>query len=221
MILLIDNYDSFVHNLARYLERLGADTLVKRNDALSVADVRAMKPAAIVLSPGPGAPEDAGISVSLVQELHQEFPILGICLGHQAIATALGGRVVRSGEPMHGRTSPVFHEDTRMFAGLPSPFNACRYHSLIVSPDSLPHQLETTARTEDDTIMALEHRSYPVVGLQFHPEAILTSHGYQILSNFLNLAGIEHLACSQEKQESELQSRNIVRPELPSVPVTF
>ena len=221
MILLIDNYDSFVHNLARYLERLGIETCVKRNDALTTDDVRAMNPAGVLLSPGPGSPKDAGISVELVQELYRALPILGICLGHQAIATALGGRVVRSREPMHGRTSPVFHDNTRIFTDLPSPFRACRYHSLVVPKDCLPEELRATAHCEDGTIMALEHRDYPLVGLQFHPESILTSHGYFLLCNFLDIAGIAYSARPADLQASELQRQQVVPPDLPSVPVTF
>lgn len=219
MILLIDNYDSFVFNLARYFERLSQQTLVVRNDAIDVAGVRRLDPVAIVLSPGPCAPEQAGCSLQLVRELHEEFPILGVCLGHQAIAAALGGRVVRASEPMHGRTSPVYHERAGIFAGLPSPLTACRYHSLVVEEQSLPRCLQVTARAADGTIMALEHREQPVVGVQFHPESILSECGYALLAAFLRIAGICPPATGEwpaERRETPPAAR-----ELPPVPVTF
>ncbi|MCL4203168.1 MAG: aminodeoxychorismate/anthranilate synthase component II [Pirellulaceae bacterium] len=189
MILLIDNYDSFVHNLARYLVRLGQQTNVVRNDAVSLDDVRRLRPAAIVLSPGPCTPAEAGISLELVRRMHAEIPILGVCLGHQAIAAAFGGRVVR-GEPMHGRTSEVFHDGRGVFAHLPQPITACRYHSLVVEEASLPDCLEISARTADGTVMALRHRQYLTVGVQFHPESILTDCGYPLLAEFLRLSGL-------------------------------
>lgn len=219
MILLIDNYDSFVFNLARYFERLGQETLVVRNDAIDAAGVRELKPAAIVLSPGPCAPEQAGCSMQLVRELHDEVPMLGVCLGHQAIAAALGGRVVRASEPMHGRTSPVYHEQQGLFADLPSPLTVCRYHSLVVEEQSLPPCLRVTARTAEGTIMALEHRALPVVGVQFHPESILSECGYAILAAFLRAAGIGVQAAGAwptERQETQPAARD-----LPPVPVTF
>lgn len=221
MILLIDNYDSFAHNLGRYLVRLGLETVVKRNDALSVTEVRALNPTAVVLSPGPGFPEDAGISVTLVREIYREIPLLGICLGHQAIVTALGGSIARSGSPMHGRTSQIYHDGTPMFAGVPTPFKACRYHSLIVKQSDVPENLQVTARSEDGTIMAVEHRTHPLVGLQFHPESILTMHGYQLLSNFLRLAEVDHSTCPDDKQTTEMKGREVAVPELPKAPVTF
>lgn len=191
MILLIDNFDSFVYNLARYLEELGHETLVARNDSLGVEDVRALRPGAIVISPGPCDPPSAGVSMDLVRELGGEVPILGVCLGHQAIGAALGARVVR-GEPVHGRTSPVHHDGRGIFQGIPSPFVAARYHSLVVAPDGLPPVLEVTARLEDGTIMGLRRRGQPVVGIQFHPESVLTERGHQLLENFLRLeAGID------------------------------
>jgi anthranilate synthase component II len=190
MILLIDNYDSFVYNLARYFERLGQPTRVIRNTAIDVARVRSLGPAALVLSPGPCTPDRAGCSLELVRQLYAEFPILGICLGHQTIAEALGGRVVRAAEVMHGRSSPVHHNGRSLFAGLPSPMVGGRYHSLVVDEATLPACLEVTARTEDGTIMAVEHRELPVVGLQFHPESILTDCGYRLLAGFLRLAGL-------------------------------
>jgi anthranilate synthase/aminodeoxychorismate synthase-like glutamine amidotransferase len=189
-VLVIDNYDSFVFNLARYFERLGQRTRVVRNTAIDAAGVRALAPDALVLSPGPCAPEQAGCSLDLVRELCGELPILGVCLGHQTIAQALGGRIVRAAEPVHGRTSPVFHHGGGVFAGLPNPIVATRYHSLVVDEESLPPALEITARTQDGTIMAIQHRERPTVGLQFHPESILTEHGYRILAAFLAVAGL-------------------------------
>ncbi|MEE8452740.1 MAG: aminodeoxychorismate/anthranilate synthase component II [Thermoguttaceae bacterium] len=190
MILLIDNYDSFVFNLARYLQRLGHSTRVVRNSAIDTATVRALQPEAIVLSPGPCTPDKAGCSLELVRSFFDELPILGICLGHQAIAEALGGRVVRATEPVHGRSSPVRHDGRGVFEGMPSPIVACRYHSLVVQEDSLPDCLEVSARLDDGTVMALRHRGRPVVGLQFHPESILTDFGYALLARFLRLAGL-------------------------------
>lgn len=188
MILLIDNYDSFVFNLARYFSRLGQETVVVRNDAIDVAQVRQMKPQAIVLSPGPCTPNEAGCSLEVVRELHREYPLLGVCLGHQTIAQAFGGSVVRASEPMHGRTSPVEHRGVGLFLGLPNPMTVCRYHSLVVDERTLPEELEVTARTSDAVVMAFEHRTLPVVGVQFHPEAILTEGGYLLLANFLRRA---------------------------------
>jgi len=190
MILLIDNYDSFVHNLARYFQRLGQETMVVRNSAIDVSGVRAAAPAAVVLSPGPCTPRQAGCSLDVVRQLHAEFPILGVCLGHQAIAEALGGRIVRAKEPIHGRTSPILHDGQGVFADLPNPLVACRYHSLVVDEESLPECLEVTARLDDGTVMALRHRTRPIVGLQFHPESILTDTGYALLAAFLRLAGL-------------------------------
>lgn len=191
MILLIDNYDSFVHNLARYFQRLGQETRVVRNDAIDRAGVRALRPDAVVLSPGPCTPERAGCSVELVRDLHEELPIFGVCLGHQAIAAALGGRVVRAAEPVHGRASDVFHDSRGIFAGLPNPLRACRYHSLAVEESTLPDCLDITARTADGVVMALAHRHLPVIGVQFHPESILTDTGYEMLAGFLRLAGLK------------------------------
>lgn len=190
MLLLIDNYDSFVFNLARYFRRFGQETRVVRNDAIDVAAVRALRPAAVVLSPGPCSPQEAGCSLDIVRQLHDHMPILGVCLGHQTIAAALGGRVVRAREGVHGRTSAVHHEGRVLFAGLPNPLTACRYHSLVVEEDSLPNELAVTARTTDGVVMALAHRSRPVFGVQFHPESILTEAGYPLLANFLRLAGL-------------------------------
>lgn len=191
MILLIDNYDSFVHNLARYLVELGAETEVVRNDALTVAQIAARRPQAIVISPGPCTPLEAGVSLEVVRQLGPTIPLLGVCLGHQAIAMALGGRVIRAPEPVHGRTSPVQHASTPLFAGLPNPFRATRYHSLLVERDTLPAELIPTAQTDDGLIMAVEHAAWPVYGVQFHPESILTEGGHQLLANFLHLAGLQ------------------------------
>jgi anthranilate synthase component II len=190
MILLIDNYDSFVYNLARYFERLGHATRVVRNTEIHAEEVELLGPAAIVLSPGPCTPEQAGCSLALVRRFHADVPMLGICLGHQTIAAALGGRVVRAGEPVHGRTSPVHHNGRGVFAGLPNPLVGCRYHSLVVDEASLPESLEVTARTDDGVVMAIQHRSLPVVGMQFHPESILTECGYPLLAAFLRMAGL-------------------------------
>lgn len=190
VILLIDNYDSFVHNLARYLQRLGHETLVVRNDAMDAATAGRLQPQAIVLSPGPCTPTEAGCSLELVRRWGEAIPLLGVCLGHQAIAAAWGGRIVRAREPMHGRTSRVFHDGRGEFAELPSPLTVGRYHSLVVEEASLPERLEISARTADGTVMALRHRSRPVVGLQFHPESILTPDGYALLVGFLRIAGL-------------------------------
>ena len=190
MILLIDNYDSFVFNLARYLAELGCEPVVVRNDARSVADLARLDVAAIVVSPGPKAPVDAGVSLEVIRLLGERLPILGVCLGHQAIAEAYGGRVVRAREPRHGETSPVYHDGSGLFAGLPSPFLATRYHSLVADRGSLPSGLSVSAWTGDGLVMGLAHRQHPVYGVQFHPESILTEHGHRLLANFLRLAGI-------------------------------
>ena len=190
MILLIDNYDSFVHNLARYFQRLGQETRVVRNDAVNVAEIRQLKPNALVLSPGPCTPSEAGCSLAVVRELTGEFPILGVCLGHQTIAAALGGQVVRAKEPVHGRASLVQHDSQGLFSGLPSPLTVGRYHSLVVEEESLPPELVVTSRTKDGVVMAIAHRQHPVVGVQFHPESILTLGGFELLANFLRLARI-------------------------------
>jgi anthranilate synthase/aminodeoxychorismate synthase-like glutamine amidotransferase len=187
LILVIDNYDSFVHNLARYLRELGHETQVVRNDSIDVAGILARRPSHVVISPGPCTPNEAGVSVELICELGARVPILGVCLGHQCIGQAYGGRVVRARRPMHGRTSLVRHVGEGVFSGLPNPLQATRYHSLVVSPDGLPDTLMATAYSEEGEIMALRHRSHPVVGVQFHPEAVLTEHGHDLLRNFLRL----------------------------------
>lgn len=190
MILLIDNYDSFVHNLARYFEELGCETGVARNDAITVDEIRRRRPQAIVLSPGPCTPREAGVCGDIVRELGPTTPILGVCLGHQAIVDALGGRIIRAPQPVHGRTSLIAHNGERLFAGLPDPLRATRYHSLIAEESSLPRMLRVTARCEEGLIMALEHREWPLFGVQFHPESVLTQAGHRLLANFLMLAGI-------------------------------
>ncbi|MCR4411746.1 MAG: aminodeoxychorismate/anthranilate synthase component II, partial [Thermoguttaceae bacterium] len=182
--------DSFVFNLGRYFERLGHATAVVRNDAIDVEGVGRLRPDALVLSPGPCTPEQAGCSLATVREFCGRIPMLGVCLGHQVIAQALGGRVIRAVEPVHGRTSPVLHDGQGLFAGLPSPLLGGRYHSLVVEEASLPSCLEVCARTPDGVVMAIQHRRFPVVGLQFHPESILTEAGYAILAGFLRLAGL-------------------------------
>ena len=189
MLLVIDNYDSFTYNLVQYLGELGAEPLVRRNDAVTVDAVGALGPSAIVLSPGPGTPSQAGITVEVIRRWGRGIPILGVCLGHQAIAEAYGGRVVRARRVMHGKTSRVEHAATGLFAGLPTPLEVMRYHSLIVEPESLPDELEVLAVAADDPgeIHAMRHRSHPVWGVQFHPESILTQGGRTLLANFLEM----------------------------------
>jgi para-aminobenzoate synthetase component 2 len=185
MILVIDNYDSFTYNLVQYLAELGAVVEVHRNDQISVHDVVARRPEAVLISPGPGTPNDAGITLELLARYGSQLPMFGVCLGHQAMGQAFGSRVVRAARLMHGRTSPIQHAGQGVFAGLPSPFIATRYHSLIVERESLSDQLEITAWTEQGEIMGLRHRSWPVEGVQFHPESFLTEHGHKLLDNFL------------------------------------
>ncbi len=191
MIFVLDNYDSFTYNLVQYLGELGAEVVVHRNDRITVAEVEALHPAAVVISPGPGVPAAAGISVPLVRALAGRAPILGVCLGHQAIGEAFGARIIRAGRIMHGKTSPIEHTGSGVFAGLPSPFPAMRYHSLVVDPASLPPDLQVTAWTADrplgSEIMGLEHRSHPVFGVQFHPESVGTEVGKTLLANFVSL----------------------------------
>lgn len=185
-LVLIDNYDSFTYNLVHCLGELGAQSTVLRNDAVSVADVLALRPDAIVISPGPGVPQDAGISVELVRAAAEAgLPVLGVCLGHQAIGHAFGGRIVRAGQIVHGKTARIRHGGSGLFDGLPSPFQATRYHSLVVDAAAAPAELEITARTEDGLIMGLSHRTKPVFGVQFHPESIASEHGRALLDNFL------------------------------------
>ena len=191
MVLVLDNYDSFTFNLVQYLGEFGVDVDVFRNDVITVQDVATMAPAAIVISPGPCTPSEAGISVPLVRQLGGTIPILGVCLGHQAIVEAYGGKVVRAGRVMHGKTSQVVHDGTDLFNGLPSPLEVMRYHSLIAAPLSLPRELVVTALAQDDAseIHAVRHRKYPVWGVQFHPESVMTPRGKDILANFIELAG--------------------------------
>jgi anthranilate synthase/aminodeoxychorismate synthase-like glutamine amidotransferase len=220
VILLIDNYDSFVFNLARYFERLGHATHVVRNTAIDVARVRAARPDLLVLSPGPCTPRQAGCSLEVVRRLHGEVPILGVCLGHQTIAEALGGRVVRAPEPVHGRTSLVHHDQRGVFAELPTPIIACRYHSLVVDEASLPACLEVSARTDDGVVMGLRHRGLPVIGLQFHPESILTDLGYPLLAAMLRLARLS-VPPELPTIESERPLPPARRTPEPDRPVTF
>ena len=186
MILLIDNYDSFVYNLARYAQELGAEPLVRRHDAIGVDEIIALAPSHIIISPGPCSPNEAGISTEVVRRLGQRIPILGVCLGHQCIGAAYGGEIVRAGVPMHGKTSRIHHAGTGLFAGLPNPFTATRYHSLVIAPASIPSSLQVTATSEDGEIMAVQHVEHPVHGVQFHPESVLTEHGYRLLDHFLH-----------------------------------
>ena len=190
MILVIDNYDSFTYNLVQYLGELGADILVKRNDEIDLPGIQALKPAAIVISPGPGVPADAGVSVEAIRQCGTGIPVLGVCLGHQAIAEAYGGKVVRAAKLMHGKTSRIQHSGSNLFEGIPSPLEVMRYHSLTVDPASLPEELEVLAWAEETTteIHAMRHRMNPVWGVQFHPESIMTQSGKKILANFLRLA---------------------------------
>jgi para-aminobenzoate synthetase component II len=184
MILIVDNYDSFVYNIARYFEELGEQVVVKRNDAIDEVDLKAK---AIVISPGPCTPHEAGESLGIVREFSGHLPILGVCLGHQCIGEAFGGKVSRAKRPMHGDSSEIIHDGTGIFKGLPNRFNAGRYHSLIVETDSENAKIEITARSNDGEIMGLKHRQHPTYGVQFHPESILTEHGYAILRNFLEV----------------------------------
>jgi len=186
MILLIDNYDSFVHNLARYVRELGGEAVVRRNDALTLDEVAGLAPSHIILSPGPCTPAESGISTDVVRRFGPTTPILGVCLGHQCIGAAYGGAIVRAGRPMHGRTSPIAHDGSSVFTGLRSPLHAARYHSLVIARSSLPDSLRVTAVAGDDgEIMAVEHRVHPVVGVQFHPESAATEYGYAMLDRFL------------------------------------
>jgi len=185
MILLLDNYDSFVHNLARYVRELGEEAAVRRNDAITLDEIAELAPSHILVSPGPCTPSESGISVEVVRRFGLTIPILGVCLGHQCIGAAYGARVIRAGRPMHGKTSRITHDGSGIFHGLPSPFTATRYHSLVLERATLPAELVVTATSEDGEIMAVRHRSYPVTGTQFHPESILTEHGHTLLRHFL------------------------------------
>ena len=187
MILVIDNYDSFTYNLVQYLGELGQVMEVRRNDEITLAGIEKLNPGRIVISPGPGAPKDAGISVNLIRHFAGKIPILGVCLGHQAIGEAFGGEVVRASRIMHGKTSPILHDNKTIFKGLPNPFEATRYHSLIIKRETLPDCLEISASTAEDEIMGVRHKEYRVEGVQFHPESILTLNGKKILDHFIHL----------------------------------
>ena len=191
MILLIDNYDSFVWNLARYVSELGHTRIVVRNDATSLDEIAALAPSHIIVSPGPCSPAEAGISNAVITAFAATTPILGVCLGHQCIGAALGGKVERAQRPMHGKTSLIRHDSTGVFTGLPDPLRVTRYHSLIVEQEGLPEALRVTARSAEGEIMAVQHRAWPLVGVQFHPEAVLTEHGHDLLRNFLTKALID------------------------------
>ena len=216
MILLIDNYDSFVHNLARYFRRLGVEIIVHRNDEISIGEVRAMQPQAVVLSPGPCTPREAGMSLSLVRELHLEVPMLGVCLGHQTIAEALGGHVVR-GEPVHGQSSLVTHDGSGLFEGVPNPLRVGRYHSLVAEESTLPSSLTPTAHTDDGVLMAFAHQDLPVFGVQFHPESVLTEYGYRLLANFLRLAGIDIAGALRKLEMEDVPAPTVRLPLSPTV----
>ena len=202
MLLVIDNYDSFTYNLVQYFGELGADPQVRRNDAITPEEVEKLKPKKIVISPGPGRPQDAGISMELIRRLGSRIPLLGVCLGHQCIGEVYGGKVVRAGRLMHGKTSPIQHDGKGVFAKLPNPFEATRYHSLIVEKESVPSCLQVSAETAEGEIMGLRHKEYPVHGVQFHPESILTLHGFQLLANFLDAAGVSRHADLPEMLDS-------------------
>jgi anthranilate synthase component II len=219
MIILIDNYDSFVHNLARYLRRLGQETTIVRNDAVSPQEVLDRRPAAILLSPGPCTPSEAGCSLELVRQSAGRVPILGVCLGHQVLAAALGAKIVRAPMPMHGRTSEVEHAGGGVFSGLPNPLLVGRYHSLVVDELTLPNELEVIAKTGDGVIMAMAHRRWPLFGVQFHPESILTEGGYTVLGNFLRLAGIDQPHSIPAMASERPVAKD--HPPLPTGPVTF
>jgi anthranilate synthase/aminodeoxychorismate synthase-like glutamine amidotransferase len=188
MILVIDNYDSFTYNLVQYLGELGTKPLVRRNNEVTLDEIAAMAPSQIVISPGPGRPEQAGVTLDVIKRFGPSIPLLGVCLGHQAIGMAFGGSVVRAVAPMHGKTSSIRHDGRGVFAGIASPFTVARYHSLVVQREGMPAELEISAQTEDDgTVMALRHKSYPIHGVQFHPESIMTREGSHLLRNFLNV----------------------------------
>lgn len=210
MILLIDNYDSFVYNLARYVRELGRDALVRRHDAISLSDIASLNPSHIILSPGPCTPREAGISTDVVRRFSPNIPILGVCLGHQCIGEAFGGRIVRAEKPMHGKVSTVMHDGSGVFAGLPSPMHVTRYHSLII--DAAPEALSVTAWTEGHEIMAVRHREYPTIGVQFHPESALTEYGYQMLANFLGDQSIASLPDRADGAFSRREPADFVPP---------
>lgn len=216
MLLLIDNYDSFVYNLARYFEELGCATKVVRNDAIDIGDIRQLDPKAIVISPGPCTPNEAGVSLELIRTFSETIPILGVCLGHQAIAAAFGGNIIRAPQPIHGRTSQIEHSESGIFSGIPSPLRVGRYHSLIIDEGTLPKELIVTARTDDMIPMAVKHQTFPLYGVQFHPESVLTQHGHALLANFARLAGIPTRPCEfSDWKEPEPEAVNSKHPILP------
>jgi len=188
MLLIIDNYDSFTYNLVQYFGELGAEPVVRRNDEITVAEIEALKPEAVVISPGPCTPKEAGISNDVIAQIGPKLPVLGVCLGHQCIGHVYGGAVVRAGRLMHGKTSPILHDNSGVFADLPSPFEATRYHSLIIDPPTMPDVLLVNAHTAEGEIMGVRHKEFPIHGVQFHPESILTRHGKELLKNFLKIA---------------------------------
>jgi anthranilate synthase component 2 len=194
MILVIDNYDSFTYNLVHYLNELGAETLVHRNDAISVEAALGLKPQGVLLSPGPCTPNEAGICLDLLAAAPEDLPIFGVCLGHQAMGQAFGGKVIRARQLMHGKTSPIHHTGKGVFAGLKNPFTATRYHSLCIEKETAPDVLEVTAWTDDGEIMGVQHKTRPIHGVQFHPESIATECGHELLANFLDIAGVRRLA---------------------------
>lgn len=222
MILLIDNYDSFVFNLERYFKRLGCATKVVRNDAVDLEALAAARPQGIVFSPGPCTPDDAGKALEIARRCGSRTPMLGICLGHQILAQALGTRIARAPEPRHGRTSAIEHDGRGLFAGVPSPLTVCRYHSLAVVESSLPNSLRVTARAADDgVVMALAHTHLPIYGLQFHPESILTEHGYRLLANFLRRAGHVPADALPEEAHSPAASPAPAEPRRAGTPLSF
>lgn len=221
MIVLIDNYDSFAANLARYFCLLGQEVRICRNDRVDAADIDALGASSVVLSPGPCTPDEAGNSLEIVRALHRDLPMLGICLGHQTIAAALGADIVRAKVPMHGRTSLVEHDDSCLFADVPKNFEVCRYHSLVVDPGSLPRDLQATAHTRDGSVMAFQHEWLPLFGLQFHPESILTQHGLTLLQNFLTKIGAAKPVDVSGLAEHEYRPSDKPAPPLPDQPVTF
>jgi anthranilate synthase/aminodeoxychorismate synthase-like glutamine amidotransferase len=192
MILMIDNYDSFTYNIVQYLGEMGQDVRVYRNDKITTDEIAAIKPDHLLISPGPCDPELAGVSVETIQRFAGEIPILGVCLGHQSIGHAFGGRIVRAGRLMHGKTSPILHDNQGVFAGIPSPFRAIRYHSLVIERETIPDCLEITAETAEGEIMGVRHKTLPIEGVQFHPESVLTEHGKQLLQNFLSAHSSAH-----------------------------
>ena len=220
LILLIDNYDSFVHNVARYCRRFGFKTTICRSDQLDATEVARLNPEAIIVSPGPCSPNEAGVSLEIVREFSDLIPMFGICLGHQVIAQAFGARIVRSETPMHGRSSLIEHDGSSLFAGIGNPFEAARYHSLVVEPSSLPDCLIATAKTTDGSVMALRHKRLPIFGVQFHPESILSSVGYKLLAQFFKIANLK--APRNPTFEDELRVvENVEQDVVPTSPVTF